>query len=106
VVLFRSLDPPITAPIASSSLCGARNFLGMIISNSQYNFLDTISPTITPPLGIPKTTLSFLSFSFFVTSFNASPKIFAAVALSLSFNWNLPLILSSMIYITKVMINL
>jgi hypothetical protein len=87
----------ITAPIASSSLCGACNFLGMIISNSHDNFLAIISAIITPPLGIPNTMLAFLSCSFFITSFSASPKIFAAFALSLSFTWNLLLILSNMI---------
>jgi hypothetical protein len=69
----------------------------MIISNSQDNLLDVIYATITPPRGIPNTMLSFLSCSFFITSFNASPKIFAAAALSLSFIWNLLLILSNII---------
>jgi hypothetical protein len=87
--------------MASSSLCGACSFLGIIKSNSQDNFLAIISPTITLPLGIPSTMLlSFLSCSFFITSFSASPKIFAALALSLSLTWNLPLILSNMMYIS------
>jgi hypothetical protein len=69
----------------------------MIISKRlEDNFLAIISPTITPPLGIPNTMLSFLSCSFFITSFNASARMFAAAALSLSFNWNLLLILSNM----------
>jgi hypothetical protein len=70
----------------------------MIISKRlEDNFLAIISPTITPPLGIPNTMLlSFLSCSFFITSFSASARIFAAAALSLSFNWNLLLILSNM----------
>jgi hypothetical protein len=73
----------------------------MIISNSQDNFLAIISAIITPPLGIPNTMLlSFLCCSFFITSFSASPKIFAALALSLSLIWNLLLILSNMMYLS------
>ncbi len=75
----------------------------MIISNSQDSFLDIISPTITPPRGIPNTIMLLSSFlfccSFFtMTSFNASPKIFAAFALSFILIWNLLLILSNIIY--------
>jgi hypothetical protein len=51
--------------------------------NSQESFFAIVS-AITPPLGMPKTIKFFLSSSFLTIFFSASPKMFAAVVLSLN----------------------
>ena len=71
------------APIATSSFCGARSFLAVRMSNSEKSFLVIVS-AITPPLGMPKTIEFFLSSSYLIIFFSASPKMFAAVVLSLN----------------------
>lgn len=80
----------ITAPIASSWLWGAANFLGIRMSKLALGFLAMTSAGITPPLGIPKTAISLLPiFSCFITSFKDSANTYAAYSLFLNLNWNL-----------------
>jgi hypothetical protein len=71
--------------MATSSLYGALSFLGIMVSNSEDSFSATLSPTITPPRGIPNVMiLSPFSLSSLVIFLIASPKIFPAADLFLS----------------------
>jgi hypothetical protein len=60
------------APTALSSLWGIPSFLGMTISKSTDvpSFVATTSAVITPPLGIPNTTILLLLLLFVLPFFS------------------------------------